>query len=280
MNRSNRRKRTPLAAVAQAAGVAVPLGERERRERAVSADSVGSVGGGGGGGGGEAAGEGRGRALLSDAELARYLRSVRLQADVVRFLGAPALRKRVSEAERALSLFGAARQRAELCELLLVVGNFELAFAIQQAFRLPAVRVYTNAVHRLVRAGLVGRVNDLLKDIRLMGVDERAFGDVVMAVVEAYAVELQRPETAEKFVAKLSDARQLVRANALVGNYKQAYIGAARLDSLDDVHMVRNMASKAGAAQVVALCEKYIVEKVQAKDRERAARSASSGANE
>ena len=198
--------------------------------------------------------------ILTDAELSRYLRSVQLQIDVVRFLHAPANRKLVSDEQRALSLFGSGRQKAALCEQLLVLGNFDLAFAIMQDFRLPVVRVYVNAIDRLARSNLAGRVNDLLKDIRLMGIDERQFGEVVMAAIEIYAGELQRPDMAEKFIDKLSDARHVVRAHALVGNFKQAYIGAARLESVDDVHMVRNMASDAGAGAIVAMCDKFLVQ--------------------
>jgi hypothetical protein len=201
--------------------------------------------------------------ILSDAELARYLRSVQLQIDVVRFLHAPVRRKLVSDEERALSLFGSGRQKAALCEQLLVLGNFDLAFAIMQDFRLPVVRVYINAIERLARSNLVGRVNDLLKDIRLMGIDERQFGEVVMSAIELYAGALQRADMAEKFIDKLTEPRHVVRAHALVGNFKQAYIGAARLESVDEVYMVRTMASDAGAGAVVAMCDKFLVAKGQ-----------------
>jgi hypothetical protein len=217
--------------------------------------------------------------ILSDAELARYLRSVQLQIDVVRFLHAPVRRKLVSDEERALSLFGSGRQKAALCEQLLVLGNFDLAFAIMQDFRLPVVRVYINAIERLARSNLVGRVNDLLKDIRLMGIDERQFGEVVMSAIELYAGALQRADMAEKFIDKLSEPRHVVRAHALVGNFKQAYIGAARLESVDDVYMVRTMASDAGAGAVVAMCDKFLVARGQQQQQASVNAAAAGGAD-
>jgi hypothetical protein len=84
-----------------------------------------------------------------------------------------------------------------------------------------------------------------------------------MSAIELYAGALQRADMAEKFIDKLTEPRHVVRAHALVGNFKQAYIGAARLESVDEVYMVRTMASDAGAGAVVAMCDKFLVAKGQ-----------------
>eukprot|EP00019_Armaparvus_languidus_P005401 CAMPEP_0168605028 /NCGR_PEP_ID=MMETSP0420-20121227/15693_1 /TAXON_ID=498008 /ORGANISM="Pessonella sp." /LENGTH=140 /DNA_ID=CAMNT_0008644347 /DNA_START=157 /DNA_END=576 /DNA_ORIENTATION=+ len=140
-----------------------------------------------------------------------------------------------------MTLFGRGAEKASICEQLLVMGNFDLAFAVLQTFKLPVVRVYTNAINRLAHANLIGRVSDVLKDIRLMGIDDEKWDDVVMATIQTFAVELQKPEIAEKFLEKLSNAHYKARAHALCGNLKLAYIAAAKLDSTDDVHFVRNL---------------------------------------
>lgn len=100
-----------------------------------------------------------------------------------------------------------------------------------------------------------------------MGIEEKQWDEVVLAAIDVFAVELQKVEIAQKFVEKLVGKpidwcfweqcaffhmifavfnhlaigpKSIIRGNALCGNLKTAYIGAARLDSIDDIHMVQS----------------------------------------
>jgi hypothetical protein len=46
-----------------------------------------------------------------------------------------------------------------------------------------------------------------------------------------------------------------------IGNLKLAFIAAAKLDSIDDVHFVRNLAQTAAANGVISLCDKFLVQR-------------------
>ncbi len=84
---------------------------------------------------------------------------------------------------------------------------------------------------------------------------------LVIACIEVYAVELLDVVSAEKFFQKIQTDELKVRGHILLGQLKEAYLAAAKIESTESVNLVLEEAKMVENSRVVGLCEQYLKEK-------------------
>lgn len=101
--------------------------------------------------------------VLSESDISKYLKTISLQLYVTKFVATQNIKLNAD-----LTLFGGTDQKAVLCEALLQSSNFELAFQIIQTFRLPITSIYKNALISLAAKKQLTKVEEILKEIKVI----------------------------------------------------------------------------------------------------------------
>eukprot|EP01112_Ceratiomyxa_fruticulosa_P023548 TRINITY_DN9040_c0_g1_i1.p1 TRINITY_DN9040_c0_g1~~TRINITY_DN9040_c0_g1_i1.p1 ORF type:complete len:231 (-),score=55.93 TRINITY_DN9040_c0_g1_i1:342-1034(-) len=126
--------------------------------------------------------------VLTEGEINKYLHTVQLQIEVTKYLAAHF--KAISGYQliqlHKISLFSTPKQKGEVAEFLLILGNFDLGFRIVQDFRLPHSLVTIQAATTLCRKKQSSKVDELLKNIKgTVGDDD--WDSVVLACISVLA---------------------------------------------------------------------------------------------
>jgi len=184
--------------------------------------------------------------VLTEGEINKYLHTVQLQIEVTKYLAAHF--KAISGYQliqlHKISLFSTPKQKGEVAEYLLILGNFDLGFRIVQDFRLPHSLVTIQAATTLCRKKQSSKVDELLKNIKGTVGDED-WDSVVLSCISVLAQELDEHKSAEKLVAKLITTESKVKAHIMCGKLKAAYLMAVKENSLLLVKEVRDHARRA-----------------------------------
>jgi hypothetical protein len=161
-----------------------------------------------------------------------------------------------------VTLFGGSTQRLAVAVAAIVYLNrFNLAFQIVQDFRLPCEEgeVYRRAARHLTRKRQLGKVNDMLKNVKGT-IDDSEWDRVIESgVIAVLCEELGDTRGGEKYIGRLTGAPARVRANITCRKLRAAYLLAVKLNSVELVAEIRT-AAKLHDAKVFKLCETFIGE--------------------
>jgi hypothetical protein len=197
---------------------------------------------------------------LSESEINKYLRTINLQIEVLKFAGAQNKGGGLATQLLALSLFASQKQKAELAEQVLIAYNFDLAFKIVQDFRLPVVHIYNNGIAIITRRKQLAKVNEALRMIKVTMDDNEEWDQLVLTVVNILAKELGDKEAAEKYITKLENQDNAVSALITCGKLKTAYLAAAKTGRLDQMKQIQLESEKADNRTVSQLCANYLTQ--------------------
>ena len=78
------------------------------------------------------------------------------------------------------------------------------------------------------------------------------------ACVDIYVDQHQDLRVAEQFVEKLQNQHNHVLGLVKIGKLKQAYLSAVKQNRVDQLLVVRDAATRSGAATIAQLCAKYL----------------------
>ncbi len=96
-------------------------------------------------------------------------------------------------------------------------------------------------------------------------ITDKEHDQLVFACLEVYANELKDEKAANLFFEKLITEEAKFRANLSLKKLKEAYLIAAKMESLEYVKMVYQLAKDEEDSRVANLCEQYLT-KTEKKD--------------
>jgi len=88
-------------------------------------------------------------------------------------------------------------------------------------------------------------------------VSDKDFEQILLACIEVYG-SLKDNTSANKFFVQLKNDKSKVRAHILMGQLKEAYLLAAKINSSEDVRVVYQQAMNNNDSRVQQLCEQYL----------------------
>jgi len=195
---------------------------------------------------------------LTEADLAKYIKSISLQIDVIGFVQSQIASKNPPP-NRMLSidLFGTDAQKVEIVEYLLSAYYFDLPIRLVQDFRLPVTTIYTTAMAKLAKKKLEPKILDMLKAIKGTLPDED-WDEVILRCIQIFAKEHSDVKTAEKFIARLSSEESKVDGYIICGKLKSAYIEAVKVNLVEKIRLIREEAITTDQTGVAQLCDKFL----------------------
>jgi len=224
--------------------------------------------------------------LMSEPEIARYIKIIGLQLQVTKFFQAnnvappnlssgKGVNTKVSSplpkhsidlpkdtGTSPATLFGSAQERAAIAELLLSLYNYELPFQIIQDFRLPITPIYSNALVSISQRKQLNKINDFLRYIKGT-ISDSDWDMVLLAAINSLADEVHDLKTAEKLISKLTDdcnkAISYIRCHKL----KAAYLLAVKGNQRQLIEQIRDEAQRIGSMTEYELCQKYLFQTKQ-----------------
>jgi len=102
-------------------------------------------------------------------------------------------------------------------------------------------KIYGNAA-RVIAFRKNGNTELMLLLKAVKGTMENVEWDyILMQIVEVYVNELRENKTAEKFITKMIEPENQIKAYVMVGKYKSAYVIAAKNKLYDQVAQIRGI---------------------------------------
>jgi hypothetical protein len=193
--------------------------------------------------------------VLNQNEISKHLQTVALQIELTKFLNTH--RKEIAPEVLRSSIYGNNKQKAEIAEQLIMLGNYDLVFRVLQEFRLPTLQVFISATSKLASRKILSKLNDALKSLKGMVPDDD-WDSVVKVIVKVYKEEHHDEKTAEKFASRLTSDQAKIDSMIEIGTLKQAYILAAKMNSVPAVERILAEAERTGAKNVVTLCMQFL----------------------
>lgn len=193
-------------------------------------------------------------AVLTEPEISRYLRSLNLQVEVLKYFSTQP--KNVSQLNN-LSLFGQQAQKSEIARELLECANHDLAFRVMQEFRMPMAPIYAEAIAKIAGRRQVPKIFDLLKNVK-GSVDDKDWDEMVLAGVRVMVRDHHDAKTGERLVDKLVYPQSKVEGFVLCGKLKSAYLVAVKAADTSLIIKIREEAFRSNVPGVAELCQKFL----------------------
>lgn len=200
--------------------------------------------------------------LASKTDISKYVRTANLQIRVTTFVQQNAKTIPADLLPPNISLFQNAQRRALLAEMMLVLHNFDLAFAIIQEYRLPTQKIYQTALVSMAMKQQGKKIDEVLKMVKPW-LSETEWDEIILAVVKVYMETHGDASSADNFASKLRSESNKIEATIIMRKLKQAYLSAVKMNSIELVQRIREEAKRLDMKREYELCEKFLQSRVQ-----------------
>jgi len=204
----------------------------------------------------EAADSGRSDDVLSVTELRKYLKKINVQREISTFFN----EYRISVTQ---TVFGSIKQRCELTERVLELGNYDLGVLIILNFDLPVGQILTNVVNILVKNTELSQVKNLLRRGKDLLRKDDDWDNFVIVCVKTF-VEIGESKMAEGFISFILRDEKKIDCLMWCGKLKTAYLLAVKTSQRDKVIKIRDEAKLKNFPTEYRLCVQYLEQNPEA----------------
>ncbi|RNA16338.1 Zinc finger FYVE domain-containing [Brachionus plicatilis] len=226
------------------------------------------------------------RKQMSPQEIDSYINAINLQIECTKFICS--YKKETFNDDKPSTLFGNNDAKISLCCQILMAGNsvqegFGFVIRIIQCFNLSSTLVYTQISRELAKQFNFKEINNLLKCIDESGYKEDknvTFDECISTCIRVFAAinnencqnqtsndtnAFNRHQQVSKYSKEIESLIQLIKSdenkiNAFIlnGRLKSAYLIAIRLERVDIVKHIANVAERVGQNLIRDICIKWL----------------------
>jgi len=198
----------------------------------------------------EAVESGKSDKVLTTAQLRKYIKKINAQKEISTFFH----EYRLSMNQ---TVFGSMKQRCELTERVLELGNYDLGVLIILNFELPVAQILTNVVNTLVKNTELNQVKNLLRRGKDLLRKDEDWDNFVISCVKTF-VEIGESKMAEGFISFILKDERKIECLMWCGKLKTAYLLAVKTQQREKVIKIRDEAKLKNFLTEYKLCVQYL----------------------
>jgi hypothetical protein len=136
----------------------------------------------------------------------------------------------------------------------------ELANQVSQLNKISATEtndIYINVIKTLASRKQVKQINNFFKQIK-GNIPSSSWDVCVLTSIQIFVQNFNDTKSAENFVDLIIDQQKKIRAFILVGQLKQAYLCAAKINDIESIVEIRKVAMSQEIKNIIQLCNSFL----------------------
>jgi zinc finger FYVE domain-containing protein 26 len=226
---------------------------------------------------------------ISTQEVDNYLNAINLQIEVTKFINnCMKLKQELIYTYKTATLFGNNDVKIDLCCLILLCGQsvqegFGFVIRIIQCFNLNSTLVYSQIARELAKQYNFKEIRNLLKCINESGYRnevDSSYDECISTCIRVFAAsngqsanesestssaanqqQQQNNKEIEELIQLIKNDENKIHAYILNGRLKSAYLIAIKMDRVDMVKHIANVAERLGQNLIKDICNKWLEKK-------------------